>query len=65
MVGFSSKLLLTNIFNHINNNLFSIILGRYYSEREVGQFNQANKWNLMGHSPHHGYGQQRSPARPA
>ena len=35
MVGFSSKLLLTNIFNHINNNLFSIILGRYYSEREV------------------------------
>ena len=50
MVGFSSKLLLTNIFNHINNNLFSIILGRYYSEREVGQFNQANKWNLMGHS---------------
>ena len=50
MVSFSSKLLLTNIFNHINNNLFSIILGRYYSEREVGQFNQANKWNLMGHS---------------
>ena len=50
MVSFSSKLLLTNIFNHLNNNLFSIILGRYYSEREVGQFNQANKWNLMGHS---------------
>lgn len=50
MVSFSSRLLLTNIFNHINNNLFSIILGRYYSEREVGQFNQANKWNLMGHS---------------
>lgn len=50
MIGFSSKLLVTNIFTHINNNLFSIILGRYYSEREVGQFNQANKWNLMGHS---------------
>ena len=42
--------MVTNIFTHINNNLFSIILGRYYSEREVGQFNQANKWNLMGHS---------------
>lgn len=50
MIGFSSKLLVTNIFNHINNNLFAIILGRYYSEREVGYFNQANKWNQMGHS---------------
>lgn len=50
MFGFSSKLLFTNIFNHVNNNLFSIILGRFYSEREVGQFNQANKWNYMGHT---------------
>lgn len=50
MIGFSSKLLFTNIFNHINNNIFSIILGRFYSEKEVGQYNQANKWNYMGHS---------------
>ena len=50
MLGFSSKLLFTNIFNHVNNNIFSIILGRYYSEKEVGQYNQANKWNTMGHS---------------
>ena len=50
MIGFSSKLLLTNIFCHINNNIFSIILGKYYSEKEVGQFNQANKWNYIGHS---------------
>lgn len=50
MLAFGSKLLFTNIFNHINNNLFAIILGRFYSEREVGQFNQANKWNYMGHS---------------
>ena len=50
MIGFSSRLLVTNIFTHINNNLFSVLLGRYYSEKEVGQFNQANKWNLMGHS---------------
>ena len=50
MVGFSFKLMVTNVFNHLNNNLFSIILGKYYSEREVGQFNQANKWNYMGHS---------------
>ena len=50
MLSFSSKLLLTNIFGHINNNLFSVILGKFYSETEVGYFGQANKWNMMGHS---------------
>lgn len=50
MVGFSSKMLLTAIFNVFNNNMFSVILGRYYSEKEVGQYNQANKWNYMGFS---------------
>lgn len=50
MFSFSAKLLITNIFNNINNNLFSIILGKFYSEKEVGYFNQANKWNMMGHS---------------
>jgi O-antigen/teichoic acid export membrane protein len=43
-------MLATNIFNHLNNNIFSIILGKFYSEREVGYYNQANKWNYMGHS---------------
>ena len=50
MISFSSKMLATNIFNHINNNIFSIILGKFYSEKEVGYYNQANKWNLMGSS---------------
>ncbi len=50
MLSFSSRLLVTNIFNIINNNLFSVILGKFYSEAEVGYFNQANKWNFMGHS---------------
>lgn len=50
MLGFSSKLLFTNIFTHINNNLFSVVLGRFYGEKEVGQFNQANNWNYRGHS---------------
>ena len=44
MFGFSGKLLVTNVFNHINNNLFSVILGKFYSEKEVGYYNQANKW---------------------
>lgn len=48
--SFSFRILLTTIFGHFNNNLFSIILGKFYSEKEVGYFNQANKWNNMGHS---------------
>ena len=26
------------------------MLGKFYSEREVGNFTQANKWNGMGHT---------------
>lgn len=50
MISFSSKLLVTNIFNHINNNILTVILGKFYSEDEVGYFTQANKWNYMGYS---------------
>jgi len=50
MISFSSKMLATNIFNHLNNNIFSIILGKFYSEKEVGFYNQASKWNFMGYS---------------
>lgn len=50
MIAFSSRLLITNIFGHINYNILSVILGKYYSEQEVGDFNQANKWNYMGYS---------------
>ncbi len=50
MIGFSSKLIITNIFNIINNNLFSNILGKFYSMSVVGNFSQANKWNQMGHN---------------
>ena len=54
MIGFSSKIIITNIFTIINNNLFSVLLGKFYSEREVGNFTQANKWNGMGHTRHAG-----------
>ncbi len=50
MIGFSSKLLATNIFTHINNNLFSLFFGRLYGERMVGYYNQANKWTGMGYN---------------
>ena len=50
MFSFSSLMLITNIFTAINNNLFSIILGKFYNKQEVGDFGQATKWNNMGHS---------------
>ena len=50
MFGFSSKLIVTNIFNIINGNIFSVLLGRMYSAHEVGNYTQANKWNNMGSS---------------
>lgn len=50
MLGFSLRLLATNIFLHINHNLLTIILGRCYSKADVGHFNQGNKWNYMGYS---------------
>lgn len=50
MFGFSCKVLITNVFQHINNNFFSVILGRYYNDATVGQYSQANKWSGMGYS---------------
>lgn len=48
MFGFSSLLIVTNIFSIINNNLFSLLLGRFYGKVETGNFSQGNKWNSMG-----------------
>lgn len=50
MFGFSSKMLLTNIFLQINNNIFSAIIGRLFAPKEVGLYTQASKWNTMGSS---------------
>lgn len=50
MFGFSVKILITNSIAMANYHLFSVILGRYYTEYEVGVYNQANKWNTAGYS---------------
>lgn len=50
MIGFSSKLVVTNVFTIINQNLFANLIGKFYSISEVGNFTQANKWNQMGHT---------------
>ena len=49
MFGFSSKLLITNIANLMNNNLLTVILGKAFDAQAVGNYSQANKWNGMGH----------------
>ena len=43
LFAFSSKLLITNIANQLNNNLLSVILGKYFNPQAVGNYNQANK----------------------
>lgn len=50
MIAFSSKILITNIFTQVNNNIFSVLLGKFYTTSIVGYYTQANKWNYMGHS---------------
>ena len=50
LLGFSSRLIATNIITAANANILSVLLGRYYKATEVGDFTQANKWNTMGHS---------------
>lgn len=49
MFGFSSKLIVTGVFNIINTNLFSVLLGNLYGRFETGYYTQANKWATMGH----------------
>ena len=50
MIGFSRKHIVPHTFQIINNNLFSILLGKFYNEKEVGYFNRANKWSTMGYT---------------
>ncbi len=50
MFGFSSKMLVTNIFQQVNNNIFSVLLGRLYTAGTVGFYTQASKWESMLHN---------------
>ena len=49
LFSFSSKILITNIANQINNNILSVVLGKFFTSQSVGNYNQANKWNATGH----------------
>lgn len=50
LLGYSSKVLVTNVFIHLNNHVYALILGRYYNPRDVGDITQSNKWSLMSQS---------------
>lgn len=45
MFKFSYKLLLSNIINHLNTNVLNVLLGRFFSPRATGYYNQAYQWN--------------------
>jgi O-antigen/teichoic acid export membrane protein len=50
MFGFSSKLFLTNIIGQISANIFSVFLGKFYNEKQVGYYSQGNKWMSLGYA---------------
>lgn len=47
MFGFSSKLLITNVFNIFNKEAFSVLLNRKFTEHVAGIYTQARKWDDM------------------
>lgn len=50
MFGFGVRQLMTSLFTHINNNVFALLLGRFYGMKLTGYFTQGNKWTTMGYS---------------
>ena len=48
MFGFSSKLLLQNLFNNLNAHAFGVLLGRFYGDHSAGIYSNARKWDDMG-----------------
>ena len=47
MFNFSSKLLITNVFNILNNHAFSVLLGKYFGNSQAGIYGTARKWDDM------------------
>ena len=47
MFGFSSKLMLTNVFNILNKEAFSVLLNRKFTNHVAGIYTQARKWDDM------------------
>ena len=50
MWRFSVKILVTTIFNDLSTNILTVIFGRLFPLRSVGNYTQAFKWNTMANS---------------
>ena len=50
MFGFSSKILFNNILGQVNMNVFSVLLGKYYTDTDTGYYSQGNKWMIIGNT---------------
>lgn len=48
MFRFGFKLLFANIITQIQNNIFSVLLGRFYTKIDVGNYSQGTKWTSLG-----------------
>lgn len=54
LFAFGSNIMLANVLNVLFLNMYSAIIGRLYSSRELGYYSQANKWSDMGVSTLYG-----------
>lgn len=50
MLPFSVKQMTVSLFTHFNNNIFAVLLGRFYGMQPTGYYTQGNKWTFMGWS---------------
>lgn len=47
LFGFGSKLLLSGLINTIYKNIYYIIIGRFYSSAQLGQYTRAQQFNII------------------
>lgn len=50
MFGFSSSIMITALITQVNNNMLSIIFGKLFSTKSLGNFTQAFKWDSMAYT---------------
>lgn len=50
MLPFTVKILVTKIINTISSNILTVIFGRLFTIRQVGNYSQAYKWDMMANS---------------
>lgn len=50
MFSFSSKVFLNNILGQISANIFTVLLGKFYTKNDTGYYSQAQKWLSLGNT---------------